>query len=385
MGNGPAGKRNGHATGGVGGDDDDDIHFEEDFGDPPQGAEFLDRARFILNRWLTLDLPPPDFLLGDLLHVTSRMLLVGATGIGKTNFVLALSMAVASGSDFLHWRGRRPARVLYIDGESSARLLHSRLKDTVRRQGDVVPKNFFILNRESVPDLPPLNTVDGQRFVDYVIQLIGGVDLVIFDNIQSLMIGDMKEEDGWADILPWVRDLTRRAIGQIWIHHTGHDETRSYGTKTREWQLDTVMMLERVNAEQRNDENDIAFAINFPKARERSPANREDFAAAVITLKGEQWVSDRQGARRRGRCTPGARAFRDALVNVLAKEVAKSRSESGYRPSVTENQWRDECISRGLLDPAKPSREQSLFYKYRRELSTAGLIICNAGIVWVDA
>src|SRR6516164_1216799 len=83
MGNGPAGKRNGHATGGVGGDDDDDIHFEEDFGDPPQGAEFLDRARFILNRWLTLDLPPPDFLLGDLLHVTSRMLLVGATGIGK--------------------------------------------------------------------------------------------------------------------------------------------------------------------------------------------------------------------------------------------------------------------------------------------------------------
>jgi hypothetical protein len=27
----------------------------------------------------------------------------------------------------------------------------------------------------------------------------------------------------------------------MWLHHTGHNETQSYGTKTREWQMDTVL------------------------------------------------------------------------------------------------------------------------------------------------
>ena len=31
-----------------------------------------------------------------------------------------------------------------------------------------------------------------------------------------------------------------RSIGQMWFHHTGHDESKSYGSKAREWQMDTV-------------------------------------------------------------------------------------------------------------------------------------------------
>jgi hypothetical protein len=56
----------------------------------------------------------------------------------------------------------------------------------------------------------------------------------------------MKDEEPWQDTLRWARSLTNRAIGQLWVHHTGHDDSRSYGTKTREWQLDTVILLKRI-------------------------------------------------------------------------------------------------------------------------------------------
>jgi hypothetical protein len=59
--------------------------------------------------WLQRDLPEPDFMLANLLSTTSRMELIGPTGLGKTNFALALSNAIAYGDPFPHWgtaRGR---------------------------------------------------------------------------------------------------------------------------------------------------------------------------------------------------------------------------------------------------------------------------------------
>jgi hypothetical protein len=78
-----------------------------------------------------------------------------------------------------------------------------------------MPPTFFFLNREDYP-LDPLNSEAGQKFVDGTIAAIGGADLLILDNVQALLSGDMKEEEPWQQTLPWIRDLTRRGIGQIW-------------------------------------------------------------------------------------------------------------------------------------------------------------------------
>jgi hypothetical protein len=85
-----------------------------------------------------------------------------------------------------------------------------------------------------------------------------------------LLAGDMKEAEPWAAVMPWVRSLTRRRIGQLWLHHTGHDESRSYGDKTKEWQRDTVMHMEAIE----RADADVSFALEFRKARERTPATR---------------------------------------------------------------------------------------------------------------
>jgi hypothetical protein len=336
------------------------------------------RRKLPLTDWLTRDVAEPEFMLGELLSTTSRILLVGPTGRGKTNFALAIAVAVAAGTCFLHWRaGQRLQPVLYIDGEMPERLMRTRLEDTIRRC-DLIPERLFILSRADFPDMPPLNTVAGQQFIDRVIEIIGGVGFVVFDNIQSLLIGDMKDEEPWQQTLPWIRDLTRCKIGQIWVHHTGHNETHSYGTKTREWQLDTVILLESVE----RAEADIAFALSFTKARERTPDNRADFEPAIIKLQNDEWTSERGSGRKVAKSPPPlARKFYDALIDAIAANGV-ARPQAGSRPCVTKQEWEDECLRLGLIDTKAADSRRALMSKNRRELIAGNWLACNGNFVW---
>ena len=247
-----------------------------------------------LDQWAARDLPQPDYLLGEMFSTTTRMLLAADTGIGKTRFGLAVGMRMALGSTFLHWAGRRPARVLYIDGEMSNRLLKLCLAQEAGRLGQPAPATFMALSREDLPGLQPLNTIAGQKMIDKLItERCGGVDAAFFDNVMALVAGNHSEEEGWSETLPWICDLTRRAIGQVWIHHTGHDTSRQYGTKTREWEMDTYAQLDRLEG------GDINFLLTFRKARERNPTNREQFADMQIGLVDDQWVhQSAEGSRK---------------------------------------------------------------------------------------
>jgi hypothetical protein len=328
--------------------------------------------------WLARDIPKPNFLMGEWLSTTSRTMLVAPTGLGKTNIAMAISFAMAAGRGFLHWTGpANPARALFIDGEMSQRLFKSRLEDAARRLG-FRPDTFFAFCRADVPNMQPLNTEEGQRYVDWLIEQVGGVDFIVLDNIQALISGDMKEEDGWAAVLPWVRSLTNREVGQLWVHHTGHDETHSYGTKTREWQLDAVTLLERAE----RPGVDIAFTVNFIKARERAPHNRADFAPVLITLENDQWQGvPVDGTPKGKKPSPVAQKFHNALVMALAA-AGKPRTQSAGCPSVTVFEWKAECSRLGLLDIAKRDSQRALFSKYQRELVSLNWVMCNGEFVW---
>src|SRR5262245_26630699 len=122
-------------------------------------------AALALAEWLERDIPEPDFLLGELLSTTSRLLIVGPTGLGKTMFGLAIAFAIAGNKGFLHWGAGRSGRVLYVDGEMSARLMKRRLHEAVGRAG-MKPKGLSILSREDFPCMPPLNSKEGQNWLD---------------------------------------------------------------------------------------------------------------------------------------------------------------------------------------------------------------------------
>jgi hypothetical protein len=235
--------------------------------------------------WGGRNLPEPTTMCGRWLTTTSRVILNAPTGLGKSMFTVALGMAIAACKDFLSWKAAdRPFRVLYIDGEMSNRLLKQRLADEARRLG-YAPETFYALSHEDLA-LGPLNTPAGQKQIESVITMLGGLDLIMFDNVMSLIPGDQKEEEGWAKVTPWVRSLTRRSIGQFWVHHTGHDKTHGYGTKTREWQMDTTIHLTEV----KRGNTDISFKLEFHKARERRPETRMDFKETRVALIGDRWT-----------------------------------------------------------------------------------------------
>jgi hypothetical protein len=337
---------------------------------PPKPSPVL-----TLQEWLSRELPERDRLMGHWLTTTSRVMLSATTGLGKSMFGIALGMADAAGRGFLHWQRVRPAQVLYIDGEMSRRLLKQRLADEVERLGEQ-PKGFYALSHEDLENFAPLNTKPGQEAVEQEIARIGKLDLLIFDNIMSLIAGDMKDEESWRQTLPWIRNLTSRHIGQLWIHHTGHDETRSYGTKTREWQMDTVAHLDRV---ERSDA-DVSFQLRFTKARERTPDTRRDFADVKIALVNNEWTWQSAEGGRANKIRPEAAKFLAALRDAT---IGSTVTRMIGCPTATIEAWRLECIKQGLLDAdAKPDSARALFSRNRRELITANWIACNETLAW---
>jgi hypothetical protein len=327
-----------------------------------------------IEEWLDRNLPAPDLILGDWLTTTSRLLLVGETGLGKTNFFLALALHIAAGADFLHWRGRRPCRVLYIDGEMSRRLLKQRIADAVERIGDH-PVGFHALSHEDIEGWAPLNTPAGQACIEKIIKQIGGVDFIVFDAIMCLLAGDMKDGEPWSQVMPWVRSLTKKNIGQAWLHHTGHDASRSYGDKTKEWQMDTVLHMQAAE----NAETDVSFSLEFRKARERTPGTRADFQTTRIALLGDAWRSEATATAAKGHVSPLGLKFMAALQNVLA---SGSTPRNG-RPSTTLELWRAECARMGLVDPAKADSARALFNKHRRELIAENHVVCDDDFAWL--
>jgi hypothetical protein len=196
---------------------------------------------------------------------------------------------------------------------------------------------------------------------------IGGVDLIIFDNIMALLVGDQKDELSWNAILPLVSELTKHSIGQIWIDHTGHDASRGYGSKTKQWRMDTVIHLTAV---ERSD-TDISFQLEFRKARERTPETRADFEDITVSLIDDQWTGD--GNRRQ----PGKPSSQElGVLRVFDDLLCDSKLVHRGHRAVHNDPWKDECLRRALLTG------DAAFRSCRSRLAQKYLVECDGELAW---
>ena len=65
------------------------------------------------------------------------------------------------------------------------------------------------------------------------------------------------------------------------------------------------------------EDADVSFALEFRKARERTPATRADFQRARIAIVGDQWTVDVTASVPPGHVSPLGEKFLDALHNAL--------------------------------------------------------------------
>jgi hypothetical protein len=343
------------------------------------------RDELIAAQWIKREFPPKDLLLGEIICTTSRLLLYGPTGIGKTLVAMMMAGSMAAAQQFLNWLGQRHARIMYLDGEMPQETYQERTRMVTDRYGEDI--QLFGYNWEALgPDgIPPLNTPMGQAWLWREIDAIKP-DAIFFDNIMSLLIGSMSEEESWAPMRPLIRDITKRRIAQIWLGHA-NDSGKSFGTKTREWEMDTVIALSPPETE--DDPNDFAFQMQFPKARLRKPGNADQYTPLIVRP-GADWQFTLT-ARTRPKPKDGGAGVGTAEYMASYDRLARGVSPTpGFNDKpvckVSTDKIRDELKSRGLLEidgkgqVTGPSRKE-LFMAKAKLLKNFRLIE-REGLVW---
>jgi hypothetical protein len=313
-----------------------------------------DRSLLTLSAWLERDIPPRDYLMGGVMCTTSRWLIFGETGIGKTLIAMEMAAAIAVAAAFLKWPGQRRARVMYLDGELPMETFKERMQLIADRHGKDI--EIFGYNREALGDdgMPPLNTEAGQAWLKREIAAVKP-DLIIFDSIMCLLIGSMSEEATWMPVRPFVRWLSAQRIAQVWLHHA-NDLGKSFGDKTREWEMEAVVKLSKVEG----DEGAILF--EFVKARLRTPKTAAQFLPIVIHPADWEFEGAIKGAGK----SPG----------FDGKPVSKVKVDA----------IRDEMKRRGFLEKNEKgqltSTGKSNLRRAKTSLLSAGKILESEDLIW---
>lgn len=242
-----------------------------------------------LGEFLDMEIPPVKFLLDPVLPSQGLVLLYAKRGVGKTHLALGMAYAVATGGDVLKWRAPRPYRVLYVDGEMSARRMQERLgRLTSTRVPPPAPDYFRLIT----PDLqehgiPDLSTLEGQREVRHQ---LGDADLLVLDNLSTLCkSGDENEAGSWQQMQQWLLDLRSDGKSVLVVHHAGKSGDQR-GTSRREDAMDCAIRLSR--PDDYESRQGARFVVEYTKGRELYGADCHSFEAQFVSREdGVRWLT----------------------------------------------------------------------------------------------
>lgn len=228
---------------------------------------------------LAVKLPQRKSLLTPVIKEGQTAMIHGWRGTGKSFFVQALAVAVASGSKFLDWHAEQCSKVLLIDGEMSGHELQERIQQQILALGADPGDNLRILANDFQKDyvsIPNLGSLEGQIKIE---KHLKDVDLVIIDNLSCLCnAGPENEAESWAPVQEWLRDIKKTGLSVILVHHSGKSGLQR-GTSKREDILDLVLGLKRPMGYQERD--GARFVVNFEKSRGLYGASVEPFEVAL--------------------------------------------------------------------------------------------------------
>ena len=359
---------------------------------PGNTIETIDPDKFITENytaqaWLDKIMEPRDYLMGTLLCTTSRWMVYAPTGLGKTLFTMNMMAAMASGQKFLNWQPGRKCRVMYIDGEMPAETFKERIVQVTTLFGKDI--ELIGINRDDEAshnnEMPPLNTGEGVEWLKHKVKYTKP-DAIAFDSIMCLLGGDMKDEESWEPVKQLMKWLTNQHIAQIWVHHTGHAEGRSYGSNTREWELDTVLRLDRPQG----DED--GFVLNFTKNRLRTPANANEFDRIHCQLGLDGWTfsqSVKEPTKKGNDRANYAKYIIQAYDNLATNINASHAGHDGNAVTAIKiDEVRKWIVRHGLIDPKNDGsdimadNDRKIIARAKADLIKSGRIGGNEGQIW---
>jgi hypothetical protein len=210
-------------------------------------------------------------------------------------------------------------------------------------------------------------------------------DVIFFDSIMCLLMGSMSDEEGWEPMKPVVRAISAARIAQVWLHHTGHDSSRGFGTKTREWEMDTVLALSKANDE------DEEMQIKFNKARLRTPATAKQFESRMVGMFNGNWTANGKPPPRQKKARSDIETIRQAMLDAYGR-LADDDGETGAGldgapvRKVLVDKLRDEMKSRGFLEAKETGglteTARSNFHRAKSDLLASVTLVERDGWIW---
>ncbi len=160
-----------------------------------------------------------EWLIEPMLMDGGLMLLVGPSGIGKTQYSLQAIIHLALGKDFLHYKVPEPKKIAFLSLEMG----HGELKIFLEAMSAVLSQEERLLLEQNlilVPHGEPwaLNKPEGQG---YLVQLIEQFDLdgVVIDTLGSAIQGNISSDETVQPFTEFIDKIRKKYDIFVWENH----------------------------------------------------------------------------------------------------------------------------------------------------------------------
>jgi hypothetical protein len=162
-------------------------------------------------------LPPPAWLIEDMIEENTLAVLYGPSGCGKSFTALDWALSISKGQD---WQGHhtKKSRVVYVAGEGTygiakrvrAWMSHNKIED--------INRAFFVLEAPQM-----LRVEQVHALIERIKKLPKAPALIVIDTLASCFLGgeenSAKDVGMFVDACRWMQKKTGAAV--LLIHHTG--------------------------------------------------------------------------------------------------------------------------------------------------------------------
>lgn len=255
-----------------------DPQYENDYLDNITGDEDINNTVqkpniFSVGDLLDMDLPEIKWLLYPFIPQKGVCMISAPRGVGKSFLAMTMAISIASSIDFLGFKTEQQYKVLYIDGEMNGKMLQERFSKLI----DGLEKDGAIVNRENLKifgcdfqgrsSMPDMSKPAHWRIIENAINSIGGVDLIILDNVFTLYgCQDENSASSWQAFNRWSVSQRIQNRSVLWIHHTGKDtEKGGRGSSAIETLMDSSILLKRPAGY--NQQDGAAIIVEYTKSR----------------------------------------------------------------------------------------------------------------------
>lgn len=251
----------------------------------------------------TIEYPKVDYIMEPIFTTRSFNQIYGYYESGKTVFGLALSIAMASGKDFLDWKCEKSVPTLYVESELPAELFKKVRSSILMQYYDVnnpanntykghrhftltqddLTNNGFKYGFKSVAvakEHGKKASEDygrrGREFIENLLYKIekqtGEKPFYFLDNMSRLATFDENKAPDWHPFINWGIDLKNKGYSGCFVHHAnkGNGSKGSSGSSFIGRLLDTSIQLTKLENDYRFDmpgDKNLQSSIEFDKSR----------------------------------------------------------------------------------------------------------------------